>query len=588
MEEQKNITVFQELSKLLGVTRHKQDIGNVNNPEVNAGIEKEILNSAQSVKDAEIRSLEQRQYAYIQTDYNKIVKNDQNQMITAQAYRQAAMLDYEAMEMYPTLAQALNVVSEEATTIGENGKMLTVYSDNKKIKNELENLFYNRLDIDTSLQYWCRNMCKYGDNFLFLLTRPGEGITGVRQLPAYEIHIKEEVNDNNGDVRLKYIWSEKNAEYTPWQIAHFRVLSDNKLMPYGSSILNPVRITWRQLKMSEDAMMVYRAARASERRVIKVNVGSADPADIPQMIQQAASKFKRTSLIDQNGQLNYKFNPASVEQDIFIAVRSDNATNPIETLPGASNMSDIQDISYLQNNLFCGLGIPKIFLGFSSDEGGAGDGKNLSQLDVRFSRKINKIQQCLVAEMNKMAIIHLVLRGYDEEDILNFKLKLANPSTQSEMLKIENYLQKADLYSKLTTANETGFKAMSETRAKQEIFGMSNDEIIQDLQQQLIENTVGNEIKNASLVIKNSKLFNDLYKYYNAGLVTDETMNGTPPEQNAEGVPNETGAPTIPLPNEEPETGPLQERMIKKNKKFNEDLLFLLENLNKEKNVFEE
>lgn len=575
-ENNNNLTVFQTLGKVFGTNQAQPE----SIPVVPQEVKVELLTSAESADDAYRKALTYKQNAFVQADYINIVKNDQNQIITAQSYRQTAMLDYEEMELYPILSQALNVLAEEATTLGENGNMLNCYSDNKKIKNELENLFDNILDINTSLQYWCRNMCKYGDNFLFLNGKAGLGITGVRQLPAYEITIKEEIENDN--VKLKYVWTEKNATYNSWQIAHFRQLSDNKLMPYGSSILNPVRITWRQLKMSEDAMMVYRAARASERRVFKINVGNADSADVPAIVQSAASKFKRSTLVGADGKVNYKFNPASIEQDIFIPVRDANSNSTvIDTLPGATNMGDIADIEYLRANLFAGLGIPKIFLSFSDDGSSDGGGKNLSNLDVRFARKINKIQQCLVAELRKIAIIHLHLLGYDEEDITNFKLTLTNPSTQSDMLKIEHWLQKIDLYSKLTTANETGIKPMSETRAKQQILGMSNDEILEDLQQQMVENAVGNEIKNASLVIKNSKLFNDLYKYYNAGLVSDATMNGENPMP-AEGGPDMGASPDV--GGETPEVAPpegenLQEKFVNKNKKMNDSIIDLLEKL---------
>lgn len=542
--------------------------------------EKELI-TASSREELELKKLEYQQNIYIQQQYTQVAKDSDYKQIQAQTLRTPACFDYILMESYPIIFQALNVLSEESTPNGENGKMLTVFSDNKRIKGELENLFYNILDVNTSLSYWCRNMVKYGDTFLFLLTQKGRGIVSVRQLPTLEIIREEGVDITSKVMQTKFVWREKGESFTPWQVAHFRLLLDDRFLPYGTSVLSSIRTWWRMLRMSEDAMLVYRAARASERRVIKVNVGNADPTDVAMLVQQAASRFKKSTLVNPDGSINYKFNPATVEQDIFIAVRSDNAANPIDTLNGASNLDQISDITYLRDGLFTGLGIPKWMLAYSGDGPSEGGGKNMAQLDVRFARKINKIQQSLIQELNKMALIHLKLLGYADDEIMNFKIGLANPSTQSELLKTEHWVQKVDLYSKLTAPNEKGIAPMSETKAKQEVLGMSNDEIVEDLQRQYIENVVGDQLKNAILGIKNSKLFDELIKYYNAGIVDLNTVNqaqgGAEGGQGSEpgaSEPPTGGAETQP-PTPEP-SGTIQEQFIKKNNTLNDDLVNLL------------
>ena len=81
----------------------------------------------------------------------------------------------------------------------------------------------------------------------------------------------------------------------------------------------------------------------------------------------------------------------------------------------------------LRNNLFTALRVPKPFLGFDET---AGEGKNLALQDIRFSRTINRIQKSILAELNKIAIIHLFLLGFEDE-LSNFTLGLTNPSTQA-------------------------------------------------------------------------------------------------------------------------------------------------------------
>ena len=59
-------------------------------------------------------------------------------------------------------------------------------------------------------------------------------------------------------------------DFNPWEIAHFRLLGDDRRLPYGTSVLEKARRVWKQLLLSEDAMLVYRVVRAPERRVFKV------------------------------------------------------------------------------------------------------------------------------------------------------------------------------------------------------------------------------------------------------------------------------------------------------------------------------
>ena len=195
-----NLTVFQRLTGVFGLG------GNNNIPSApaqdNSYGEKEIITAA-TKEDFQKIEQEYKQQFFVEKQFNTVVKDNAQKAIEAQSNRIPAYMDYIQMETYPTIAQALNVLSEEATTIGENGKMLTVYSNNKQIKKDLEILFYDILDINTSLPYWCRNMIKYGDNFLYLLTKKDHGIVGVRQLPNFEVERKE-VSDNQNKVqRLK-------------------------------------------------------------------------------------------------------------------------------------------------------------------------------------------------------------------------------------------------------------------------------------------------------------------------------------------------------------------------------------------------
>ncbi len=154
-------------------------------------------------------------------------------------------------------------------------------------------------------------------------------------------------------------------------------------------MLEKARRIWKQLLLCEDAMLIYRVSRAPERRVFKVFVGNMDDKDVDAYVQRVAGKFKRDQIADpKTGNVDMRYNQLAVDQDYFIPVRDAGAPDPITTLAGAANLAEIADIEYIQKKLVTALRIPKAYLGF---EEAVGDGKNLSLLDIRFARTINRI-----------------------------------------------------------------------------------------------------------------------------------------------------------------------------------------------------
>jgi hypothetical protein len=243
----------------------------------------------------------------------------------------------------PEISAALDIFSEESCQMSEKGEMLTIFSESDRIKTVLEDLFKNKLDINTNLPMWTRGMCKYGDDFVYLKIDPNDGIIGCQQLPNIEIERIEggsyltNKSDNMSQSReLRFAWKNRDMEFQNWEIAHFRLLGDDRKLPYGTSILDKIRRIWKQLLLAEDAMLIYRTTRAPERRVFKVFVGNMDDKDIESYVQRVANKFKRDQVVDQKtGQVDMRYNQMAIDQDFFIPVRDISQQNPIETLPGA-------------------------------------------------------------------------------------------------------------------------------------------------------------------------------------------------------------------------------------------------------------
>ena len=482
---------------------------------------KEILRT-KSKGEYEKEKLQAQQSLYLANQWSKVENNLYTQAVYYEPTRLASYYDYESMEFTPEISAALDIYAEESTTPNENGFILQIYSESNRIKSILADLFNNKLDINTNLPMWTRNTCKYGDNFLYLKIDPEQGVVGAQQLPNIEIErfergmVVNTVAMNTGveNTHLTFTWKNKNIEFNTWEVAHFRLLGDDSKLPYGTSMLEKARRVWKQLLLSEDAMLIYRTSRAPERRVFKVFVGNMDDKDVEAYVQRVANKFKRDQIVDpKNGNVDMRYNQMAVDQDYFIPVRDPNAPNPIDTLPGAQNLSEIADIEYIQKKLLTALRIPKAFLGF---EEVVGDGKNLSLLDIRFSRTINRIQQAMIQELNKIAIIHLYILGFEDE-LNNFTLGLTNPSTQQDMLKLEQLQSKIQLYRDAVTDPGNGIQAVSASWAKKHILGFSDEEIKLDIQQQRIEKAVAKELEETPNVITKTGIFDNIDKLYGNG-----------------------------------------------------------------------
>jgi hypothetical protein len=511
-----NLTVFQKLTKMFGYPgQTKVD----KTPSFN--FSKDELLKTDSREEYEKAMLQAQQSQYIADKWTKLDQSLYNQSVYYEPNRISAYYDYESMEFTPEISAALDIYSEESTTMSEKGQILTIYSDSERIKGILEELFYDKLDVNTNLQMWTRGLCKYGDDFVYLKIDPEKGIVGCQQLPNIEIERIEgaaskqptQTRDTKVPSReLRFNWKTKEMEFQAWEIAHFRLLGDDRKLPYGTSMLDKIRRIWKQLLLAEDAMLIYRTSRAPERRVFKVFVGNMDDKDIEPYVQRVANKFKRDQISDpRNGQVDMRYNQMAVDQDYFIPVRDPSQTNPIETLPGAQNLGEIADIEYIQKKLLAALRIPKAFLGF---EEVVGEGKSLALMDIRFARTINRIQKSLIQELNKIALIHLYLTGMEDE-LNNFNLSLTNPSAQSDLLRIEQWKEKITLYKDATSdQSQVGILPVSHTWAKKNILGMSESEVVLDLQQQRLERAMGFELTNTQNIIKRSGVFDVVDKKY--------------------------------------------------------------------------
>ena len=360
--------------------------------------------------------------------------------------RMARYSDFSEMEYTPEIASALDIYAEESVSADETGKTLHIFSENPTIKQILHELFYDTLNVEFNMTPWVRNLVKYGDFFLFNDVHPKYGVINAYPLPISELE-REEGFDPKDPMAVRFRWvTQGNQVLENWQVSHMRLLGNDAFLPYGSSVLEPARRIWRQMILLEDAMLVHRIVRAPGRRVFYIDVGNVPPEDVANYMEQAQTSLKRSSIVDkQTGRVDLRYNPLSIDEDYFVPVRGGDSGTKIDTLEGTSIQGDTSDVEYIQKKLFAALKIPKAYLGY--DEG-LGAKATLSQEDIRFSRTIARIQRTILSEMNKIAIIHLYCNGFSDEDLLDFKLMLSNPSTIAQQQKLQLTNERFDTASK--------------------------------------------------------------------------------------------------------------------------------------------
>tara|TARA_R110002020_G_scaffold82948_2_gene205583 strand:+ start:4187 stop:5983 length:1797 start_codon:yes stop_codon:yes gene_type:complete len=362
--------------------------------------------------------------------------------------------EYEEMDEYPEVGAAFDIYADDATQKGARAERWTIQSESKMVVDEVEALF-EQTRMTKFLWDIIRNTVKYGDCFCELVldvNKPEEGIKKIKilnpnwiirvenefgylkkflqEIPNLESMQYSEVGGDATDRPVKYIELDKN------QIVHYRLhTSDPVFYPYGKSIAALCMRVFRSLKMMEDAMMIYRLSRAPERRIFYVDTGNLPTSKAEMYIERLKQKFKKEKYYNTpKNTVDARFNPMSMDEDFFVPSKNGRGTK-IDTLPGATNLGEIEDVRYYRDKLLAALKVPKDYIveKDSSPERKA----NLSQLDVKFARTIQRVQVDIETGLENMAKRHLQLRGFPAALIKKVKIRLPEPSDMSAKRKLD-------------------------------------------------------------------------------------------------------------------------------------------------------
>jgi len=415
--------------------------------------------------------------------------------------------DYDSMDQDPIIGAAIDLYADECTAKNEHGNVLKIHHPDDNVKQILENLFYDILNIEFNLWPWTRNLVKYGDLFLQLEISPEIGIIDVKPLSVYETTRIENFDDSNPQL-VKFVYapyqnpygingmgvglSAQKREYDNYEIAHFRLYSDSNFLPYGKSMIEGCRRVWKQLMLMEDAMLIHRIMRAPEKRIFKIDVGNIPPTEVDQYMQKIINNSKKTPFVDEKtGDYNLKYNIQNLIEDYYLPVRGSDSGTSIDSVKGLEyNM--VEDINYLKGKLMAALKIPKAFLGYEEDVNGKA---TLAAQDVRFAKTIERIQRVIVSELTKIAIVHLYAQGIQDSALTDFTLELTIPSKIYEQEKVELYTSKVSLIESMQRT-----KMFSKKWMYSSVMGMALDEqdeqtlaVLEDIKQTFRMNKIENE-----------------------------------------------------------------------------------------------
>ena len=393
----------------------------------------------------------------------------QNNVLTAgegvQENRYNYYETFEEMDSCPFLHRGLQVIADDACQKNTDGDTVKVYSDDEDIKDILEELFHERLNLNKELWSIIFETAKKGDNFYEVIPDDYEHPTMVARIRYLEPHKVNRIEKNGKLAFYTYKTTlDSNEDYAtgvdnkkqqqeviyklqPWQIIHFKI-ANKKFAPYGGSLLDPGIQTYRRYTMLEDAMMIYRIARVPERHVFKIDVGNLSTSEANRAVAKIRDSYRSTQIMDDKGRINKQAAALSLTQDYFVMSREGQAGTEITTLAPGTALNNIDDIRHFRDELLWTLNIPPEYLGFTSDQGGSMAGKgSLAMQDVKFARFVERIQYYIEEGLTKIAAIELFFKKKRKADLKNFRLELTPPSNVKEIMDIEYLNQKISLIS---------------------------------------------------------------------------------------------------------------------------------------------
>ena len=321
----------------------------------------------------------------------------------------------------------------------------------------------------------------------------------------------------------------------------------DNLFPFGQSVLEQVFKVYKQKELLEDAIIIYRVQRAPERRVFYIDVGNMPTHLAMQFVERVKNEINQRRIPSSSGGSNFidaTYNPMSINEDYFFPQTAEGRGSKVDTLPGGTNLGEIDDLRFFTNKLFRGLRIPSSYLPTGAEDGGQqyNDGRVGTAYiqELRFNKYCARLQSMLAETFDSEFKLWIKGKGYNIDNGM-FEIKLNPPQnfaqyrqTEMDQSRVGTFTQVADL------------PYMSKRFALKRYLGLSEEEMARNAELWAEENNVpqkkqskSNELRGGG--VTQSGISSDLDQFEEPTADPDSPEPGSPQPGGPGQTPGGTG-----------------------------------------------
>jgi hypothetical protein len=265
----------------------------------------------------------------------------------------------------------------------------------------------------------------------------------------------------------------------------------DNLFPFGQSVLEQVFKVYKQKELLEDAIIIYRVQRAPERRVFYIDVGNMPTHLAMQFVERVKNEINQRRIPSTAGGTNFidaTYNPMSINEDYFFPQTAEGRGSKVDTLPGGTNLGEIDDLRYFTNKLFRGLRIPSSYLPTGAEDGQQqyNDGRVGTAYiqELRFNKYCARLQSMLAGTFDEEFKLWIKSKGYNIDNGM-FELKLNPPQNFAQYRQTEMDQARVNTF---TAVAELPY--MSKRFALKRYLGLSEEEMARNAELWAEENNV--------------------------------------------------------------------------------------------------
>ena len=252
--------------------------------------------------------------------------------------------------------------------------------------------------------------------------------------------------------------------------------------PFGNSLLETIFKVYKQKELLEDAIIIYRVQRAPERRVFYVDVGNMPSHLAMQFVERVKTEIHQRRIPSSTGGganvIDSSYNPLSINEDYFFPQTAEGRGSKVETLPGGTNLGEIDDLRYFTNKLVRGLRIPSSYLPTGADDSASqyNDGRVGTAYiqELRFNTYCERLQNLIVEEFDTEFKRYLLEKGVNIDTAM-FDLKFQPPQNFASYRQAEIDNARVPTYTQMSA-----IPYMSNRFAMKRFLGMSDEEIAEN------------------------------------------------------------------------------------------------------------